>query len=234
MSRVSIEGDSSIFSSAGFVGQQGTAINTFSDTSSGGRRTSTSGSFAGVTNTARSAGGAAVGSLGWSGAGSGELPMRTPDPPMEEPQLDWLMQDPPENKHDFLIGSVWDSDVTNYDASSRFDENVFNDNAVPTSYNSKWISQQYQEQGLDFLSGGQVGFGAIKGIETSGGESRNKGQVNNVTTPGSGGGAGNTGVTMGGDFASYGNSNVGDGQRRSSARYSGGGGGAFGAMDYID
>ncbi len=220
---MSIKGDSSIFSSAGFVGQQGTVINAFSERD--GRR-STSSSYSGVCSgsTAMSERGVTGGSLDWSG----ELPLlRSPVTPTEEPLLGWLRQDPPGNKYDFTTDSVLDPAVTNYDASSYYDENSLENDALLTSYNSGWISQQYQEQGLDFLSGGQEGFGAVKGIETSGGDS------NIIPPPKSGGGPGNTGVTMGGDFAHYGNSNVGGRQLRSSARYSGGSGG-FDGMDCED
>jgi hypothetical protein len=231
---MSIKGDSSIFSSAGFVGQQGTVINAFSERD--GRR-STSGKFAGVSSrdSAMSARGVSGGSLGLSGSGSGKLPLiRSPVPPSEGPRLDWPRRDPPENKHDFTTGSVLDPTITNYDASSYYDENSLKNDALPTSHNSRWISLQYQEQGLDFLSGGQEGFGAIKGIETSGGESNNRAQANIIPPPRSGVGPGNTGIIMGGDFARYSNSNVGGGQLRSSARYSGSGDGGFDGIDCED
>jgi hypothetical protein len=119
--------------------------------------------------------------------------------------------------------------ITNYDASSYYDTNFLSDNALPRSYNSNWISQQYREQGLDYLSGGLEGFGAIKGIETSGGESRNRARADNIPQPGV---AGNTGVTMGGDFSSFGA--VGDGQRRSARYTSGGGDVGFDDSDFVE
>ncbi|KAL3811778.1 hypothetical protein ACHAXA_004210 [Cyclostephanos tholiformis] len=81
------------------------------------------------------------------------------------------------------------------------------------------VSQQYRERGLDILSGGRDGFGAVKGVEKSGGGDMSyRGSAADVRVPGV---VGDTGVIMGGNFASNGNSNVGGGPRRSSARYSG-------------
>lgn len=220
---MSVKGDSSIFSSVGFIGQQGTVTNVFSE--KGGGRSTSGGSGATSRNMGVSAGGVAERPSGLRG-GVGESPLRSPVPPSEEPRLDWLRQEPPQNEHDWMDSPA----ATDYDATRSYYTNVLNDNALPTSYKSNWISQQYQEQGLDYLSGGLEGFGAIKGVETSGGESRNRARADNIPQPGV---AGNTGVTMGGDFSSFGA--VGDGQRRSSARYnSGGGDDGFDDNDFVD
>ena len=223
---MSINGDSSMFSSAGFLGQQGTV------TKGTGKTASADGSGFASKGFDVSGGIAKISGL----SGTGDLPLRNPFPPTEEPRLGWLVQDSPDNKNsDFFSGSLRDPALTDHGAGGCYDEILFNDNAFPTSYDSKWISQQYQEQGLDFLSGGQDGFGAIKGTETnSSGESSHRSRTNNIPYSGSSGVVGNTGVIMGGDFATYGNSNAGDGQRhqRSSAKYSGGGG--FSGIDYVD
>ena len=117
-----------------------------------------------------------------------------------------------------------DDDVFSHDDDSDdFDDNYALDRGIV-------VSQQYRERGLDILSGGRDGFGAVPGVEkSSGGDVSHRGSAADVRVPGV---VGDAGVIMGGNFASNGNSNVGGGPRRSSARYSGGGGGGFGGIDY--
>ena len=158
-----------------------------------------------------------------------------PAPPADEPQLDWLVQDSP-GSYDSTINIPEEPHPppSAYDDDAGYQEDIIDENtyAATASFDSdKSISQQYQERGLDMLSGDQPGFGAVQGIEKAGGDLSNRGSVEDVKVPG-GGKVGDVGVTMGGDFGSHGNSNVGG--ARSSARYSGGGGGGFGGIGYGD
>jgi hypothetical protein len=169
-------------------------------------------------------------------------PMIPPSPPVTgQTQLDWLIQDEParsdegfgyDNTEDPNTPPAWFGNANGYynDNNIILDNDVDNDEDVYEDEESNnnvhyderlgSMSQQYQKQGLDMLSGGLDGFGAVKGIEKVGGDMNHRGNAADVKVPG-GGVVGNVGVTMGGDFNS--SSNVGNGPRRSSARYSGGG-----------
>jgi len=60
------------------------------------------------------------------------------------------------------------------------------------------MSDVYAEQGVDILSGGQEGFGAVKGIEKQGGDfSQRNSRGENY---GGGGRSGDNGGVVGGDF----------------------------------
>jgi hypothetical protein len=154
-----------------------------------------------------------------------------------ETHLDWLVQDEPasnggggfryDNKEDpntppawFGNANVYYNDDNIIPDNDENDEDVYEDESNDDIFYDERLgsmSQQYQKQGLDMLSGGLDGFGAVKGIENVG--INHRGSASDVKVPG-GGVSGNVGVTMGGDF--NGSSNVGNGPRRSSARYSGG------------
>jgi hypothetical protein len=163
--------------------------------------------------------------------------------------LDLLVQDPPadfggrRDRRDAPFGNDSDLAPSAYGdggGGGHYDENILDDDVYSYDDESKdvavhdgvKVSQRYRERGLDILSGGRDGFGAVQGVEKSGGGDLSyRGSAADVRVPGV---VGNIGVTMGGDFASNGNSNVGGGPRRSSARYSGGGGGGFGGINYGD
>lgn len=127
------------------------------------------------------------------------------------------------------VGGYYDDDIPEDDVFpyDDDDDDPYDDVDIPDGGTS--MSQLYRDRGLDILSGGRNGFGAVQGVEKTGGGFEHRGSAADVKVPGV---VGDAGVTMGGNFASNGNSNVGGGLRRSSARYSGGGGGGFGGIDY--
>ena len=186
---VSIKGDSSIFSSAGYVGQGGGA-----DAFGGG------------------------GAVQPGGAGA-RSPPRQPDarreprgpapPAPEEPALDWLVQDPlgdgpfedPGPVAEFSRGGGRDDYPASDDAPRRVDAGAATDPSPGRN-----LSEQYRDRGLDVLSGGQAGFGAVQGDYKGGG---------GPAGDGSGGGGG--GGVVGGDFG-------GGGGERPGGRAGGGGG----------
>ena len=61
------------------------------------------------------------------------------------------------------------------------------------------MADVYAEQGLDILSGGEEGFGAVKGTEKQGGDFSQR-DSRGINYGGSGGEAGLTGQSVGGDF----------------------------------
>ena len=60
------------------------------------------------------------------------------------------------------------------------------------------MADVYAEQGLDILSGGEEGFGVVKGTEKQGGDFSQR--DSRGTVGGGGGEAGLTGTSVGGDF----------------------------------
>ena len=127
-----------------------------------------------------------------------------PTPPMEEPQLDWLTQDSMGGGNSYIPSSPEPSSVTSdYGSANHSNDMYSNINSQPTattsSYNGKRISELYQEQGLDMLSGNQDGFGVVQGFTSTGGDVSHRGSADDVKVQGK---VGDMGATMGGDFGS--------------------------------
>ena len=192
MGGVKIKGDSSIFSQSGFVGQGG-STNVFSSDGGG------------------------VGGMGGSGGGA---PISRPPPPSQpaaqsarsaQPRPPASRPPPPPSgpSLDFLTQAGTDSAAPpSYDDNTNQNNDDNNTNQYgdyPSEQAQgpppgKRMSDVYAEQGVDILSGGQEGFGAVKGIEKKAGDFSQRDSRGSYGGGGGGGEAGNTGTSVGGDF----------------------------------
>lgn len=197
---VSIKGQSDIFSSMGFVGSQGGAsTQVFSSAVSK------------VTSPAS--------------APKKSSPVQPRYPPLSMAQsLDFLTQAtsaPGEDLNDIYP----DPPSASYHVEPFYD-NKHEDTTIDApeyNYNAfgPTLSQQYEEQGLDILSGGEPGFGAVQGEVKGRGDFSNRDAVEQVGYGGSGV-VGNTGSVMGnfGDRENIDGRNNDGGPVRRGARYS--------------
>ena len=224
---VSMKGDSSIFSSMGFVGQ--------GDSSQGGS-TST---FNMGGPSAGGGGGAPARPRVAKAAPPPPLPQQ---PSMTAADLNFLTQAPPTAVSD----AGYDDDMmySSSNTSPESEASYYNpDNEPPsgdegdnddyysydhvvshydTTASVTSMSNQYQEEGVDILSGGQEGFGVVEGVTRTGGDATYRGTADEVKEDRK---KGDLGISMGADF---GGSFGGGG----SARYSSGRG--VGGMELDD
>lgn len=171
---VSIKGQSDIFSSIGFVGSQG----------------------GGSTQVFSSAGGKVLSPASAPMKSSSAQPQ---DPPLPAQSLDFLTQAtsaPGEGLNEFYP----DPPPASYQVEQLYDDEHKDATIDAPEYNydafGPTLSQQYQEQGLDILSGGEPGFGAVQGEVKGRGDFSNRDAVEQVGYGGSGV-VGNTGSVMG-------------------------------------
>ena len=159
-----------------------------------------------------------------------QLDWLTQDSPSSSSNYGYLNDNPPTstfgtaNTVSADSASSYDGSSHDYDNNNVYSTNDANNNNINLHYptttttfnyddDGTMVSQRYKEQGLDMLSGNQPGFGAVQGVESTGGDVSYRGSANDVKVQGK---VGDTGAVMGGNF---GNS-VGGASGRSSARYS--------------